>query len=70
MNRHARRAAAAQERKPRDAAAIRQAFHYLAHVAAPTATGATLFLPDGSTLYLSADDARALYSEPKGEVAQ
>ena len=43
------------------AAFIRKAMIELAG-AADTATGATLFLPDGEILYLSVADARAMYS--------
>ncbi len=41
---------------------IAAALDYLANVAAPTATGATVRLPSGGTLYLSADLARAMCS--------
>lgn len=70
MNRHARRATAARDRKADRAEMIRLALDYLANVAAPTASGATLMLPDGSTLYLSADDARALHGGAPKEAAQ
>lgn len=66
MNRHQRRAAAAKERKAPDRAeAIRLASDYLANAAEPTATGVTVFLPDGGTAYLSAEDARAFHSKGK-----
>ena len=71
MNRHQRRADAARDRKPADRAeVIRSVYNYLANIAAPTATGATLFLPDGSSLYLSADDARAMCGNAKSGAAQ
>jgi hypothetical protein len=61
MNRHERRAADARQRRTVGRAeAIRLTNEYLAHQAAATVTGATLILPDGSTLYLSADDALAM----------
>lgn len=67
MNRHHRRAEAAEGRKRTTAhdkaATVAEALHYLARIAAPTATGATILFPDGSTAYLSADDARALYGD-------
>lgn len=66
MNRHQRRADAARDRKRLDRAEhIRFALDYLAHAAAPTATGATLILPDGSTTYVSAKDARAMHGTGK-----
>ena len=62
MNRQQRRAAAARNRKVNERAeAIAYTCDYLANIAAPTATGATLFLPDGQRMYISADDARTLY---------
>lgn len=68
MNRHERRAGAAQDRKRPDRAEhIRLALDYLASVAAPTAAGATLIMPDGSTTYLSAEDARAMHGMGKPE---
>jgi len=67
-NRHNRCAAGAKKSKPDGAEAIRLACRYLATIAEPTATGATLFLPDGCTIYLSADDARAVHGReaPRG----
>jgi hypothetical protein len=70
MNRHQRRADAARARKPDRAEAIRIAVDYLANAAAPTVTGATLMFPDGSTLFLSADDARALHGDVPKESPQ
>lgn len=68
MNRYQRRAGAARERTALDrAGAIRLASACLANVAAPTATGVTLFLPDGGTAYVSAEDARALHGKGKLE---
>lgn len=69
MNRRQRRADAARDRKALDrAGAIRLASAYLANVAAPTATGVTLFLPDGGTAYVSVEDAKALHGKatPRG----
>jgi hypothetical protein len=71
MNRHQRRAAEAQARKlggQDKARAVAQAMQYLAIEAASTVTGATLLLPDGSSLYISASDAQALYGRgtPRG----
>lgn len=63
MNRHQRRAEAARERKRADL--VRFALDYLARAAAPTATGCTLILPDGSTTYVSAADARAMRATGK-----
>ena len=66
MNRQQRRAEAARDRRLLDRAeAIRLASAYLANVAAPTATGITLFLPDGGTAYVSAEDARAMHGKGK-----
>jgi hypothetical protein len=56
-------ALAAQDRKADRAEAIRLACHYLANIAEPTVSGATLILPDGCMLYLSAEDARALHGD-------
>ena len=71
MNRHNRRADAAELRKSgaihAKAAAVAQAMHYLAHRAADTATGATLMHSDGTSTYISADAARALYGAGKPE---
>lgn len=69
MNRHQRRAETAEARK-RDtqhdrAAAVAQAMRYLARKAGPTATGATLMHPDGTSTYISAADARAIYGAGK-----
>lgn len=62
MNRHQRRADGARDRKRRDRAGhIRFALEYLANAAAPSVTGVTLLSPDGSTTYLSVEDARAMY---------
>lgn len=64
MNRQQRRAEAARARRDSAhdrAAAIAEAMHYLANVAASTATGATLMHPDGTTSYISVEDAKALY---------
>ena len=69
MNRRQRQAEAARDRKPRDQAeVIRLAFGYLANAAAPTVTGATLILPDGSSIHVSAEDAKALHAagKPRG----
>ena len=61
MNRHERRAAAAQRRRLLDRSdAIALTMDYLAHFAADTATGATLIMASGETLYIDADDARAM----------
>lgn len=61
MNRHQRRAAASRAAKTRHAA-VSNALTCLtaAAIADPTVTGATLMLPDGETLHLSADTARAM----------
>jgi hypothetical protein len=66
MNRHQRRAEATQARRMSAhdrAAAVAEAMHYLARVAAPTATGATLMHPDGTSTYINAADARSLYGD-------
>lgn len=71
MNRNHRRANASELRKSGSihdkAAAVAQAMHYLAHRAADTATGATLMHRDGTSTYISADAARALYGAGKPE---
>ncbi|CAH2606532.1 conserved protein of unknown function (plasmid) [Rhodovastum atsumiense] len=60
MNRHQRRAATAQNRQqPGRTDLIGLSLDILANVAAPTATGATLILPSGGSLYLPAETARA-----------
>ena len=71
MNRHQRRAQGAKARHCPDdgrAEAIAEAMRYLALQAASTATGATIFHPDGTRSYVDADDARALYggARPRG----
>ena len=59
MNRHHRRAEAAKTRASRMRhAAIRDAIGVLAAIDDDSVEGATLFLPDGQTLYLSAEMAR------------
>lgn len=66
MNRHQRRANAARDRKPADRAeVIRFACHHLANPTDPTVTGATLIMPDGSMIYLSAGDAQVLHGKAK-----
>ena len=61
MNRHERRAQRAAERKRQARSnAIAISLAYLGGVAAPTVTGATLFCPDGESIYLDADAARAM----------
>lgn len=60
MNRHQRRAEAAKARATRMRhEAVADALAYLATRNDPTITGATLFLPDGQSLHLSADLVRA-----------
>jgi hypothetical protein len=55
-----RRVLEAQSLKPSERSeTVRTAFGYLA-AAGPTATRATLILPTGETIYLAADDARAM----------
>lgn len=65
MNRHHRRAEAAQARtagtSPDRAEAIRLAIDHLANIAADTATGATIMHLDGTATYVSAADARTLH---------
>lgn len=62
MNRYQRRAEEARHRKAasRDVT-IRLALAALA-AAGPTATGATVMLPDGELLYFSVETARAMTS--------
>ena len=71
MNCHHRRADAAELRKRctihAKAAAVAQVMHFLARRAADTATGATLMHPDGTSTYISADAARAIYGAGKPE---
>jgi hypothetical protein len=67
-NRRNRRAEAARARKatPSNADMIDMAMRQLAS-AGPTATGGTLFLPDGTVRFISADEARAWASDqPEG----
>ena len=60
MNRHARRAAAAQRRVGDTRAdALRAAMDYL-RTAPETATGATILLPDGEQVYVSRETADAM----------
>ena len=67
MNRHERRARqAAGKSAAKREASIRATLDYLANVAGPTATGATLFLPNGEVLYLDATTARELAGKPAG----
>ncbi len=71
MNCHHRRADAAELRKRctihDKAAAVAQAMHFLVRRAADTATGATLTHADGTSTYISADAARAIYGAGKPE---
>jgi hypothetical protein len=61
---HRRRHATKVRRAPIDrAAVIRVAHHFLANLYAPTATGVTVFMPDGSEFYVSADNAHALHGK-------
>jgi hypothetical protein len=70
MNRHHRRAEAASGRKPVDRAeVIRLAHDFLANTAAPTVTGATVFMPDGTSFFISAEDARKLHGKTKPDGA-
>ncbi len=68
MNRHQRRAEAAKSKgRPTRAELIRTALNTLATHPDPTVSGCTLFLPDGETLHLDADTARAMAgSQPAG----
>ena len=69
MNRRQCRADAARDRKAADRAeAIRLAYDCLATSGDISVVGGTLFLPDGSVTYLSADDAKAYCNsdKPKG----
>lgn len=66
MNRHQHRADAAVDRKRSDRDEhIRLILEYLANAPAPTAAGGTLITPDGSTIYLSVEDARAMHGMAK-----
>ncbi len=68
MNRQQRRAAGVQRSTADIGPALLDAAHYLANVAASTATGATLVMPDGTRRYLSVEAARAIAATtpPKG----
>jgi hypothetical protein len=68
MNNRDNQRAAAKQRKPTRAEVIRSVCHYLANTTDPTVTGATVVLPNGETIYVSADNARALHAReaPKG----
>ena len=57
MNRQQRRAAGVKSRTSAIGPAILDAAHYLANVAGPTATGATLMMPDGTCKYMSVEEA-------------
>lgn len=65
MNRQQRRTAG---NKANLAPVIINAAHYLAHIAAPSATGATVFMPDGTRCYISVETARTILANatPKG----
>jgi hypothetical protein len=53
--------ARARDRKPLDRAeVIRLTCDHLANSADPTVTGTTLIMPDGSTTYSSAENARVM----------
>jgi hypothetical protein len=61
MNRHQRRVVATKGKaRPTRAELIRTALNMLATHPDPTVSGCTLFLPDGETLHLDADAARAM----------
>ena len=65
MNRHARRAAAAQRRDGDVRAdALRTAMAYL-RTAPATATGATVLLPDGEPVYIAREAADAMAPPPE-----
>ena len=68
MNRQKRRAAAAKARAAKVRhTAVADALAYIAARDDPTITGATLFLPDGEVLHLSAEAARHRPAD-KGDV--
>lgn len=71
MNRHQRRAAAASRAAKTRHAAVSDALDCLtaAAMADPTVTGATLLLPNGETLHLSADTARARATSSSSDTA-
>jgi hypothetical protein len=71
MNRHQRRAEAAKGKAcPSRADLIRTAMTMLATHPDPTIGGCTLFLPDGETLHLDADTARAMAGTKPAGVKQ
>ena len=64
MNRHQRRARAAKDRATRMRhAAVEDALAYIAELNDPSISGATVFLPDGQVLHVSAEMARAAAPE-------
>jgi hypothetical protein len=69
-DRHNRRADPAKRYKPDRAQAVRVTSHLVTNIAQTTATEATLFLSNGGTLDLSADDARALHCRQAPRVGQ
>jgi len=60
MNRHHRRVAAKQSKPLSRSEAIRAVYNLLSVSTDPTVSGATLFLPDGESLYVDVADARAM----------
>lgn len=68
-HRQQRRAAGGKVNQADLAPTIINAAHYLTYVTASTATGATLFMPDGERKYMSIATARAIAANvaPKGE---
>ena len=67
MNRAQRRAEAAKiQAAATRYASVKQALAYLAASTDPTISGATILLPDGEALYLSADTARAIATDKPG----
>jgi len=70
MNRHQRKAEAAKARAAAlRHAAVNDALAFIADCRDPTVTGATLMLPDGEVLHLSADTARAMAADQLDDTA-
>ena len=65
MTRRQRNAARCRKVAVSRGEAICVTYGYLATIAASDVTGATLIQPDGTTTYVSAEDARALHDKNK-----
>jgi hypothetical protein len=70
MTRQQRRAADRAEAKAKRAATISAAMDYLVNAAGPTATGATIIMPDGELVYVSVEQARQMATVDASERPQ